>query len=116
VRLRSDAVAAGASSTSKKSATRKKSPAKKATQAALAKASKPPTSTASRYFEFVEGKSAKFWEITVAGTDVTVRYGRIGASGQTKTKTFADEAAAHTHADKLIDEKTGKGYTETQPS
>jgi len=65
-----------------------------------------------RYFEFVEGTSSKFWEISVAGTDVTVRFGRIGTGGQTKTKSFADEAAAREHADNLIEEKTGKGYVE----
>jgi predicted DNA-binding WGR domain protein len=65
-----------------------------------------------RYFEFVDAKSSKFWEITTSGNDVTVRFGRIGTSGQTKTKTFGDAAAAQMHADKLIDEKTGKGYVE----
>ena len=65
-----------------------------------------------RYFEFVEGKSSKFWEIAVDGTSVTVRFGRIGTNGQTQTKTFGDEAAATKHADKLIAEKTGKGYVE----
>ena len=65
-----------------------------------------------RYFEFVDAKSSKFWEISQSGCDVTVRFGRIGASGQTQTKTFADEAAAMKHADKLIEEKTEKGYVE----
>src|SRR5262245_43757749 len=65
-----------------------------------------------RYFEFVEGNSSKFWEISVAGTDITVRFGRIGSNGQTKTKSFSDEAAARKHADDLIEEKTGKGYSE----
>jgi DNA ligase-1 len=65
-----------------------------------------------RYFELVDGKSAKFWEITIDGNDVTVRYGRIGAGGQTNSKTFPDAEAAQTHADRLIEQKTGKGYTE----
>ena len=46
------------------------------------------------------------------GGDVTVRYGRIGTNGQTQSKSFADEAAAEKHADKLIAEKTAKGYVE----
>ena len=58
------------------------------------------------------GAKSKFWEIDIAGTDVTVRYGRIGADGQTKTKSFADESAAQKHADGLIEEKTEKGYAE----
>ncbi len=69
---------------------------------------------ASRRFELVEGTSSKFWEISVAGSDVTVRYGRIGTKGQTSTKSFADAAAAAQHAAKLIAEKTDKGYCEMQ--
>jgi DNA ligase-1 len=65
-----------------------------------------------RHFEFVEGKSAKFWEIAVEGTSVTVRFGRIGSNGQTQTKAFGDTAGATAHAEKLIAEKTGKGYVE----
>ncbi len=80
------------------------------------KGSQAPSSAASsaRRFEFREGKSDKFWEIAVVGCDVTVRYGRIGADGQTKTKTFTDESAAHGHAEKLIEEKTDKGYVEVK--
>ena len=66
-----------------------------------------------RYFEFVEGSSAKFWEISQSGKDVTVRFGKIGTNGQTQTKTLADADAATKHAEKLIKEKTGKGYKET---
>jgi len=69
--------------------------------------------SAVRHFEFVEGKSSKFWEISVDGCEVTVRYGRIGATGTSKVKTFADAEAAQRDADKLIAEKTGKGYVET---
>ncbi len=85
----------------------------------------PPTSTTTnsssmrkdksmtRRFEFVGGNSAKFWTVTVAGGDVTVCYGRLGTPGQSQTKSFGDPAAAQRHADKLIREKTGKGYCET---
>lgn len=66
----------------------------------------------SRRFEFVGGSSAKFWEISRAGRDVTVRYGRIGSAGQTVHKSLADDAAAVRHADKLIREKLAKGYVE----
>lgn len=54
----------------------------------------------------------KFWEIARDGLSVTVRYGRIGSEGQSKTKQLADEAAALRHVDDLIREKTGKGYIE----
>ena len=66
-----------------------------------------------RVFEFVEGTSSKFWAIRVSGPSHTVRYGKIGTAGQSKTKTFADDAAATADAGKLVAEKTGKGYVET---
>ena len=62
--------------------------------------------------EFVGGSSEKFWEITVAGTEVTVRFGRLGTNGQTQTKRFESEQAAATHAARLIEEKLVKGYVE----
>jgi DNA ligase-1 len=66
-----------------------------------------------RHFEFVEGGSSKFWEVSLAGNEQTVRYGRIGTLGQSKTKSFASPEAAQRDTDKLIAEKTGKGYQET---
>jgi predicted DNA-binding WGR domain protein len=65
-----------------------------------------------RYFEFVEGTSNKFYEVAVAGNAVNTRYGRIGSPGQTQTKSFPDLAAAMKHANKLIEQKLGKGYVE----
>ena len=53
-------------------------------------------------------------ESVVNKTDVTVQFGRIGSEGQTKTKSFPNEAAAAEHAKKLIEEKTDKGYVEVQ--
>jgi predicted DNA-binding WGR domain protein len=66
-----------------------------------------------RYFEFVGGSSAKFWEITISGNEVTVRFGRIGTEGQKQVKTLANADAAVKHAEKLITSKTAKGYRET---
>jgi DNA ligase 1 len=63
-------------------------------------------------FEFREGSSDKFWEISVREAEVTVRYGRSGSQGQTNVKSFPDNAAARKHADSLIHQKTGKGYVE----
>ena len=70
------------------------------------------STTTTRRFEFSEGSSNKFWEITVNDVKVTVRYGRIGSQGQTNVKSFPDTAAANKHADSLINQKLGKGYTE----
>ena len=66
-----------------------------------------------RYFEYVGGTSAKFWEIGTSGNEVTVRFGRIGTQGQTQTKTLPDATAATQHAEKLVASKTAKGYRET---
>jgi cell wall assembly regulator SMI1/predicted DNA-binding WGR domain protein len=68
---------------------------------------------AKRYFEFVEGTSSKFWEIWVDGTKVMTRYGRIGASGQTTEKDEGAVDKAKKLHDKLIVEKTKKGYVES---
>ena len=65
-----------------------------------------------RYFEFIEGTSAKFWEIRVEGSTFFTRYGKIGTDGQTTQKDWPDEAKAQAEADKLINEKTRKGYIE----
>jgi DNA ligase-1 len=69
-------------------------------------------SSGKRSFEYVEGKSSKFWEVEVRGKEMTTRWGRIGSAGQSKTKAFADEAAATAAAAKLIEEKTADGYVE----
>jgi uncharacterized protein (TIGR02996 family) len=68
-----------------------------------------------RTFQFSDAKSHKFWNIDVQGKSFTVTFGKIGTAGQSQTKTFATPAAAQAEADKLIKEKTKKGYTETTP-
>ena len=68
--------------------------------------------TAPRYFEFSEGTSNKFWEITMTGNSVRTRYGKIGTGGQQTQKDFGDKAAAQKEYDKLVHEKTKKGYEE----
>ncbi|HTV43406.1 MAG TPA: DNA ligase [Candidatus Sulfotelmatobacter sp.] len=68
-----------------------------------------------RYFEFVEGSSSKFWEVSQSGNNMTTRWGRIGSAGQSKTKTFADEQAAADAMALLIEQKTDEGYEEKTP-
>jgi DNA ligase 1 len=87
-------------------------PVAKAIKTAKAAAKPANAAAAKRYFEFVEGASSKFWEVSVSGSELTTRWGRIGTDGQSKTKTFASPDAARTEADKLIAEKTDKGYAE----
>jgi predicted DNA-binding WGR domain protein len=64
-------------------------------------------------YELIEGSASKFWEVSVTGDTVTVRFGRIGTNGQSKDKQLADAAAAEKEKLKLIKEKTGKGYALT---
>lgn len=77
-------------------------------KAAPAPAAAVPAGT--RRFEFTEGGSSKFWEITVDGKSHSVRYGKIGTPGQEKSKSFGSDAAAASDAEKLVAEKTKKGY------
>ena len=67
-----------------------------------------------REFEFRDGKSDKFWNITLDGKAYTVNFGRHGTTGQAQTKKWASEAEARRNHDKLIAEKTKKGYVETK--
>jgi uncharacterized protein (TIGR02996 family) len=68
-----------------------------------------------RTFQYSDAKSHKFWNIEVSGSSFTVTYGKVGASGQTQTKSFASAAKAQAEAEKLIREKLKKGYVETTP-
>jgi uncharacterized protein (TIGR02996 family) len=61
-------------------------------------------------YEFSEGSSNKFWDITLSGKSFTTTYGKIGASGQTTIKSFKSDADAKKEHDKLVAEKTKKGY------
>ncbi|MBS1952635.1 MAG: WGR and DUF4132 domain-containing protein [Cyanobacteria bacterium SZAS-4] len=65
-----------------------------------------------RRFECKDGNAFKFWEIEQSGNSVTTWWGRIGTSGQTKTKDFSSDAEAKSDYDKLVIEKTKKGYVE----
>ncbi|QCX74097.1 Outer membrane protein assembly factor BamB [Streptomyces sp. YIM 121038] len=61
------------------------------------------------------GGAHKFYEVTVAGQSVTVRYGRIGADGQTQSTTFATAEKARAAAAKKVGEKVRKGYAPAIP-
>ncbi|MBT8226457.1 MAG: WGR domain-containing protein [Dactylosporangium sp.] len=69
------------------------------------------------YLELSEdsGGAHKFYEVTVDDTTLTVRYGRIGDTGQVKTTTFTDEAKAKATAARKIGEKVRKGYAPAVP-
>jgi|GEM_PF-7052007 Uncharacterized conserved protein len=70
------------------------------------------TGNGERIFHFSGDGSHKFWRVQVRGAEQTVHFGRIGTEGQRRVKRFADEAAARAATERLIAEKTGKGYAE----
>ncbi len=67
-----------------------------------------------RLFECTEDGASKFWEVWLEGCDLTTRWGKIGTTGQEKTKPFPTPDKARKEYDKLSAEKTGKGYEEVQ--
>ena len=62
------------------------------------------------YLEYIVGASRKFWEVTLNDRAITVRFGRIGSSGQTQVKNFVSEDMARRNVHNLIAEKLRKGY------
>ncbi len=70
-------------------------------------------SSAARRFELIAGTSSKFWEAAVDGAALVLRWGRIGAKGQTQRKELASQADARALLERLIAEKVRKGYRET---
>lgn len=62
------------------------------------------------YLELSDGKSHKFYEATVNGTEIIIRYGRIGTTGQSSSTTYATAETAQAEATKKINEKLKKGY------
>ena len=61
-------------------------------------------------YELVEGSSSKFWEVEVSGADLTVRFGRIGTAGQSKTKDMGSAAAAEKDPEELAREIAQTGH------
>ena len=82
----------------------------RATPAPVAAAAPASLASETRRFELVEGASAKFWEVSVSGAAVTVRFGKLGAAGQTQTKDHGSPETASKEAEKLVREKVKKGY------
>ncbi|MEO3755236.1 WGR domain-containing protein [Streptomyces sp. B6B3] len=74
-------------------------------------------SVSTTYLELSQdgGGAHKFYEVAVDHQVVTVRYGRIGAAGQTQTQTFSTAAKAQAAAAKKIGEKVRKGYAPAVP-
>ncbi|MEL1245250.1 DUF6493 family protein [Flavobacterium sp. DGU11] len=65
-----------------------------------------------KHLQYTDDTSDKFWQIEVTGNSHTVTFGRSGTSGQAKTKDFDTDEACLADAEKLVKEKTKKGYSE----
>lgn len=66
-------------------------------------------STFQRFIYTLEG-SNKFWEICSDKNEIIVQYGRIGTKGQRMVKAFENVEKAKVEMNKLIHQKTSKGY------
>lgn len=64
------------------------------------------------YLELSEegGGSHKFYEVVISGTEVRIRYGRIGTDGTSKVHAHASESEAESFATAQIAKKVKKGY------
>jgi predicted DNA-binding WGR domain protein len=68
------------------------------------------------YYELIDDKSSKFWEIEQKGSAVHLRWGKIGTKCQSKVKYALTPFAAKNEVEKLIKQKTKKGYTKADPT
>ncbi|MEL6345302.1 MAG: WGR domain-containing protein [Myxococcota bacterium] len=71
----------------------------------------------STYLELPDenGVARLFFELTVQGSSITVRYGDIGAAGKQSARDFGSAAAALAEADRLIAARRRKGYSDAIP-
>ncbi|WP_316784969.1 DUF6493 family protein [Pedobacter frigiditerrae] len=66
-----------------------------------------------KHLKYIDDTSNKFWQIEVVNTAYTVTYGKNGTNGVSQTKTFADHTECLKAAEKLLNEKIKKGYSES---
>ncbi|WP_052297651.1 WGR and DUF4132 domain-containing protein [Leadbettera azotonutricia] len=101
---------------SKSAAPAASAPAAKPASVASAPSAVPAATPASgvihRSFIFEDGKSGKFWTVKVKGSNLITIYGRVGSDGEKTEKDFNSDGACIQEAEKLIAEKTKKGYVE----
>ncbi|HIE48857.1 MAG TPA: WGR domain-containing protein, partial [Gammaproteobacteria bacterium] len=69
-----------------------------------------------QYYELVNDKSAKFWEVEQQNSTVHLRWGKIGTNGQSKIKELDSQEDAAKEVEKLINQKTKKGYVTAKAS
>jgi predicted DNA-binding WGR domain protein len=66
------------------------------------------------YLEYKDNKSEKFWEVSVEGSVMTTRWGKINSSGQSKKKDLSTHEIACDEAKKLAEKKQRQGYKEVE--
>ncbi|HBI01452.1 MAG TPA: molybdenum metabolism regulator, partial [Flavobacterium sp.] len=66
-----------------------------------------------KHLKYIDGNSDKFWQIEVKGNQYTVTYGKNGTSGVSQIKSFESDELCLKTAEKLVNEKLKKGYSET---
>jgi predicted DNA-binding WGR domain protein len=65
-----------------------------------------------KHLKYIDDTSDKFWQIEVKDLQFTVMYGKNGTLGVTQTKMFDSNEACIKAAEKLLNEKIKKGYSE----
>ena len=72
-----------------------------------------------RYFEYIDDKSSKFWEIhnhwNSDKTYIEVRFGKIGSEGRTTKHVYYGLEAGEKLESNLVNQKLKKGYIEKPP-
>ena len=63
-----------------------------------------------KYLVLGSGKSARFWEIELDGTNTVTRYGKVGGKPRVNTKTFKTELKTLIYFKKQISAKLDKKY------
>lgn len=65
-----------------------------------------------KHLKYIDGTSDKFWQIEVQQTTYTVTYGKNGTKGTSQSKTFESSEECLKAAEKILNEKIKKGYSE----
>lgn len=68
-----------------------------------------------KYYTYTRGTSNKFWAYEIVGNTLYTRWGRIGSTGQTNSKTYRSSWDARGEAARLQMSKINKGYTPATP-
>lgn len=101
-------------SASKSSSEAKEKPSKKrkASESPKRKAVESPKAAKKTGKVYLEYGDSKFWEIELDGSDHHIRFGKLGHSGATQTKSFGSKKEALAQMEKLIKSKKKSGYKE----